>query len=283
MKLATRIFRRDDWYITSKFGYRQPLSTSVGVTSSFHSGVDYGTNVQKWNQYALEKGIVLFAGNSTVSGNYVWVKYPRLGIKLLHCHMDELKVKKGQEVDENTVLGTTGKTGRVTGIHLHLGMQYLDKATYVDPELYDYVPEEKKEEEKIPTPEHIENDFEEGDIVEPINLVNVDGKPLTQYDESYTITNLNGDRATLSVRGSIWATLYLKDIRKVGETPKKETFEVGDKVVPTRLVNYNGVKLTQYDEYYTISSKSKENPDKVTLSARGQIWATMNIKDIKHI
>ncbi len=58
-----------------------------------------------------------------------------------------------------------------------------------------------------------------------------------------------------------------------------EEFKVGDKVVPTRLVNYTGKHLKQYDKSYTIS---EIKGDRVVLMARGQVWAAMNIKDIKH-
>lgn len=143
MKLASRIFRRDDWYVTSEFGTRSPINTSAGVTSSFHSGCDYGTNGQKWNQYALEDGSVLSCGIASDGAKYVWVKYPRLNIKLLHYHLDSIKVSKGQKVNYNTVLGTTGKTGKATGIHLHLGLKYLNDDKYVDPHKYNY--EEAKE------------------------------------------------------------------------------------------------------------------------------------------
>ena len=141
MKLAKRIFRDGEYYITSKFGKRDVINTSAGTTSSFHSGVDYGTNNQKWNQYALEDGKVISCGTDTAANGYakcVWVEYPRLGIKLLHYHLDEIKVKKGQKVTFKTVLGTTGKSGKATGIHLHLGMKYLNNNEYVDPEKYDY-------------------------------------------------------------------------------------------------------------------------------------------------
>ena len=141
MKLAKRIFRDGEYYITSKFGKRDVISTSAGNTSSFHNGVDYGTNSKKIPQYALEDGKVISCGTDSAEYGYakfVWVEYPRLGFKLLHYHLDEIKVKKGQKVTKDTILGTTGKTGKATGIHLHLGMKYLDKNEYVDPELYDY-------------------------------------------------------------------------------------------------------------------------------------------------
>ncbi len=65
------------------------------------------------------------------------------------------------------------------------------------------------------------------------------------------------------------------------EPPKTEVeeFKVGDEVVPTRLVNYTGTHLKQYDKSYTIS---EIKGDRVVLMARGQVWAAMNIKDIKH-
>ncbi len=69
-----------------------------------------------------------------------------------------------------------------------------------------------------------------------------------------------------------------------GTTPSTATFKVGDKVVPTRLYNYNGVKLTQYDKTYQIT---KIEGDRVVLAANrnGKLitWAAMNIKDIKKV
>ena len=59
IKLASKIFKRDDWYVTSQFGYREPIKTKKGVTTSFHNGCDYGTNGEKLAQYALENGKVI--------------------------------------------------------------------------------------------------------------------------------------------------------------------------------------------------------------------------------
>lgn len=141
MKLAERIFRRKDYFITSPFGNRiHPISKE----KSFHYGCDYGTDLHNWEQYALEDGIVIDAktgykdkdGNGY--GNYVKVKYPRIGIQLLHAHLKEVKVKNGQSVTKDTILGTTGTTGNSTGIHLHLGLQKIDSTTWLDPEQYEY-------------------------------------------------------------------------------------------------------------------------------------------------
>lgn len=137
MKLAERIFKRNDYYITSPFSYRKD---PIDGTIAFHSGCDYGTYGQKWAQYGVEDGEVINCGIDTAGQNakFVWVKYPRLNIKLLYYHLDSINVVKGQKVDNKTIIGYTGKTGRATGIHLHLGMKYLNSNNYVDPESYDY-------------------------------------------------------------------------------------------------------------------------------------------------
>lgn len=62
-------------------------------------------------------------------------------------------------------------------------------------------------------------------------------------------------------------------------SPSKQTFKIGDKVVPIRLVSYSGTPLKQYDDYYIITSLSGNS---AILMARGQIWASMNINDLRH-
>lgn len=57
-------------------------------------------------------------------------------------------------------------------------------------------------------------------------------------------------------------------------------FKVGDVVVPTRRVSYDGVALTQYDNSYTISELKG---DRAVLMARGAVWSAMNTKDIKKV
>lgn len=38
-----------------------------------------------------------------------------------YYHLDSLKVKLGQKVNIDTIIGFTGKTGQSTGVHLHFG------------------------------------------------------------------------------------------------------------------------------------------------------------------
>ena len=69
-----------------------------------------------------------------------------------------------------------------------------------------------------PAPEP-EPEFKVGDIVVPTRLVDYYGTPLVQYDDTYTITQINGDRAVLSAPRNgqmvVWSAMNTKDIRKV--------------------------------------------------------------------
>ncbi|MBR5544900.1 MAG: M23 family metallopeptidase [Clostridia bacterium] len=132
--VSNLIFHNEEHYVTSKFGKRSVIQTANGKTSSFHNGTDYGTHKKKLPQYAIEDGEILKTAKASDGALYVWVKYPRLGVKMLHYHLDSIKVKAGQKVDKNTILGYTGMTGKATGVHLHLGLKKLSGGDYIDPE-----------------------------------------------------------------------------------------------------------------------------------------------------
>ncbi len=134
--ISNLIFKNEKHYITSKYGSRSVINTSAGATASFHSGTDYGTNSVKLAQYAIEDGTIISCGTASDGAKYVWVKYPRINKKFLHYHLDKISVKNGQNVVRGTLLGYTGKTGKATGIHLHLGVKDLTTGKYEDPEAF---------------------------------------------------------------------------------------------------------------------------------------------------
>lgn len=141
------IFKNFDPVVTSEFGYRiHPISK----VRKFHQGVDYGTNGKKLAQYALEDGIVTGCGTDNTGAKYVYVKYPRLGKTAIHYHLDSYTVKNNQKVDANTIVGYTGATGQVTGVHLHFGWfptedrnKAWDKKRWEDFEAYEFPKEEE--------------------------------------------------------------------------------------------------------------------------------------------
>jgi len=57
--------------------------------------------------------------------------------------------------------------------------------------------------------------FAVGDRVVPTSLISYDGVPLTQYDNAYTITELQGDRAVLSARGQVWSAVRTSNLNKL--------------------------------------------------------------------
>lgn len=168
-ELSNLIFHGAAHKLTSPYGKRAVMNLKKGNTSSFHDGVDYGTFLKKIPQYAIEDGVVLSAGEDTPYGGalYVWVQYPRLGVKMLHYHLDRICVKSGQKVTADTVLGYTGMTGKATGIHLHLGLKLLSGGGYIDPEKW--------------FEENYYKEFTSGTYVITASALNVRKGPGTQY------------------------------------------------------------------------------------------------------
>jgi murein DD-endopeptidase MepM/ murein hydrolase activator NlpD len=102
----------------SNFGKRRVLN---GHPGSPHGGVDFpaptGTLV-----HAAQKGRVVLAEELYFSGNTVIVDHG-FGIYTFYCHFSEIDAKVGDEVAAGTILGKVGATGRVTGPHLHWGLE----------------------------------------------------------------------------------------------------------------------------------------------------------------
>ncbi len=135
-KITEIIFKGEKHYITSKFGYRKPISTKAGDSGTKHRGTDYGTHQKKLPQYAIEDGVIYDVGTAKDGAKYVKVDYPRINKRFHHWHLHTISVKEGQAVKKYTKLGTTGETGKATGVHLHLGIIDLKNDTYIDPEKY---------------------------------------------------------------------------------------------------------------------------------------------------
>ncbi len=119
--------------ITSSFGYRiHPISKK----KKFHSGTDIGVG-EGSKVYSIANGTVSkLTRKSRCGGNMVYVQHVVNGKKYTstYMHLWEIKVKLGQKVNSNTVVGLSGG-GRhtssrysggydtcTTGAHLHLSL-----------------------------------------------------------------------------------------------------------------------------------------------------------------
>ncbi len=99
---------------TSGFGYRRD---PINGGRRLHAGVDFagpsGTPL-----YATGDGVVSFAGRQSGYGLMVTIQHP-FGIETRYAHLSRIRVSEGQRVSRGDRIGDMGRTGRVTGVHLH--------------------------------------------------------------------------------------------------------------------------------------------------------------------
>lgn len=107
-------------YITSGFGVRlDPFGNNQGETNFMetHTGVDIA-NSEDTPIQATADGVVEQAGWINGYGNAVTIRHTAQ-LETLYGHMDEIKVKVGQQVSRGDIIGLMGHTGRATGNHCH--------------------------------------------------------------------------------------------------------------------------------------------------------------------
>lgn len=104
--------------IYSRFGDRRSFNGSDYIY--FHAGVDYGVCSvdHPYDIYAPAAGTVVFDGPLIVRGNATIIDHG-WGVFTGYWHQEESYVSVGQKVDSGQLIGKIGKTGRVTGPHLH--------------------------------------------------------------------------------------------------------------------------------------------------------------------
>jgi murein DD-endopeptidase MepM/ murein hydrolase activator NlpD len=104
---------------TDRFGNLRAYND--GPFNFFHAGLDLSACGNNLNIYAVAPGKVVFTQSLVVRGNYTVIDHG-WGIFSAYSHQAEVKVKVGDVVEAGQLIGIIGKTGRVTGPHLDLGM-----------------------------------------------------------------------------------------------------------------------------------------------------------------
>lgn len=115
--------------VSSAYGYRKdPFSGQI----KYHKGVDVsvreGTDVK-----AVSDGTVTASKYDSVGGNYVIVDHGN-GVESYYGHLQTRTVAVGDSVVQGQIIGLSGKTGKVTGAHLHFQLTYRERT--VDPQQY---------------------------------------------------------------------------------------------------------------------------------------------------
>jgi murein DD-endopeptidase MepM/ murein hydrolase activator NlpD len=121
--------------ISTQFGLKRFYNNDK--VPEFHRGFDLpagtGTPVA-----AAQRGIVRFARrNLLLHGTTAVIDHGK-GIGTLYLHMNSLKVKEGDPVEQGDIIGTVGMTGAGTGPHLHWAA--YSQGEPIDPRLLFHLP-----------------------------------------------------------------------------------------------------------------------------------------------
>ena len=112
----------DDAIITGVYGSQRILN---GKPKWPHYGLDFaqkeGSPVK-----AMISGTVTLAEHDLYYTGGTLIFDHGHGISTLYMHMKEIFVKKGQKVKQGEIIGTVGATGRATGAHLDVRLNWFD-------------------------------------------------------------------------------------------------------------------------------------------------------------
>ncbi|MFW5996135.1 MAG: M23 family metallopeptidase [Halanaerobiaceae bacterium] len=115
--------------VTTDFGAERYVN---GELQSRHSGIDIaapeGDEVK-----ATAAGRVTLARELLVTGNTVLIDHG-LDIFSSYAHLKNIKVEKGQTVEQGDMIGTVGSTGFSTGPHVHWSVRL--KGIFVNPDQF---------------------------------------------------------------------------------------------------------------------------------------------------
>jgi len=112
----------DNAIITGVYGSQRILN---GKPRWPHYGLDFaqkkGTPIK-----AMIDGIVTLAESDLYYTGGTLIFDHGHGISTLYMHMEEILVEKGQKIKQGEIIGTVGATGRATGAHLDIRLNWFD-------------------------------------------------------------------------------------------------------------------------------------------------------------
>jgi len=100
-----------------------------------HYGLDFAADEGTKIKAMLDGMVILVEPDLFYTGGTLIFDHGH-GISTLYMHMEKILVKKGQNVKQGDIIGTVGSTGRATGAHLDVRLNWfqtrLDPATVLD-------------------------------------------------------------------------------------------------------------------------------------------------------
>jgi hemin uptake protein HemP len=126
-----------DTEISTEFGVKRILN---GKKISIHRGIDLkgkeGTPVR-----AINSGRAVLCRDLFYGGNTIIIDHGT-GLYSIYMHLSGFNIKEGDTVKKGQIIGFVGKTGRVTGPHLHLSVK-LNGMSINPLSLIDLIPEDQ--------------------------------------------------------------------------------------------------------------------------------------------
>jgi hypothetical protein len=104
--------------ITSPYGIKR--NYNKGKKIGEHLGIDFRAAVGK-KIPAANRGKVVFSQETYMSGNLIIIDHG-IGVFTQYNHLSKRLVAVGDMVEKGQLIGLAGKTGRVSGPHLHWGV-----------------------------------------------------------------------------------------------------------------------------------------------------------------
>ena len=116
------IYPIDKYIITGVYGSQRILN---GKPRRPHYGIDFhapeGTPVK-----SMMDGVVTLVENDMYFTGGTIIFDHGHGISTLYMHMKDINVKKGQKVKKGEIVGTLGQSGRATGPHLDIRLNWFE-------------------------------------------------------------------------------------------------------------------------------------------------------------
>ena len=108
--------------ITGVYGSQRILN---GIPKSPHYGLDFAAKEGTPIKAMLDGVVTLSEKDLYYTGGTIIFDHGH-GVSTLYMHLKDVNVSKGQKVKKGEIIGTVGKTGRSTGAHLDIRLNWYD-------------------------------------------------------------------------------------------------------------------------------------------------------------